>query len=71
MLSNKKLFDDHFILNNDYYIEIVDLVCILLENTKLKFIKPEAAFIIFLIFVIIKNNYKNLILIIYIYIFDE
>lgn len=55
MLANKKLFDEHCLLNNEYYIEIVDIVCIILENTNLQFIKPEAAWYIFPNF----SNYKE------------
>lgn len=55
MLANKKLFYEHCLLNNNHYIKIVDTVCLILEKTKLKFIKPEAAWYIFPNF----SNYKE------------
>ena len=55
MLKNKQLFNKHCDMSIDFFKNISNNVCEILKTTKIKFIKPNSCWYIFLNF----SNYKN------------
>jgi len=55
MLKNKQLFNKHCDMSIEFFKNISNKVCEILKTTKIKFIKPNSCWYIFLNF----SNYKN------------
>jgi aspartate aminotransferase len=60
MLNNKSLFTKHCNFNNKVYKHIVDNLCLILDKSKIKFVKPTSAWYIFANFSNYKKNLEKL-----------